>query len=88
MADTPRNPNVERVSAIPFEKDDVSPMPQYAPRARPAGTGTAKAPQPAAPAPPPKGEEYPGPQTSSSGDRSEPGRRPSSGADTTSREEE
>ena len=33
MARTPKNPNVERVARVPFDKDSVSPMPQFAPRA-------------------------------------------------------
>jgi len=33
MARTPKNPNVERVAGIPFDKDSVSPMPQFTPRA-------------------------------------------------------
>ena len=33
MARTPKNPNVERVARIPFDKDSVSPMPQITPRA-------------------------------------------------------
>lgn len=79
MARTPKNPNVERVAPMPFDKDDVSPLPQIAPRARSGDAGTrtsaADAPAPAAAPPPPSGrEEYPGPQTSSSGTHVEPGR--------------
>jgi hypothetical protein len=73
----PKNPNVERAARVPFEKDAVSPMPQYAPRQRAAGAGggTASAPLPVAG----EGasdarEDYPGPQTASSGERVEPGR--------------
>ena len=33
MTRTPKNPNVERVAGIPFDKDRVSPMPQIVPRA-------------------------------------------------------
>ena len=33
MARTPKNPNVERVARVPFDKDSVSPMPQFTPRA-------------------------------------------------------
>jgi hypothetical protein len=79
MARTPRNPNVERVAGMPFDKDDVSPMPQSVRRAREVGAGAGAAAagaQPQAPAktPPPAREEYPGPQTASSGSRVEPGR--------------
>jgi hypothetical protein len=71
MARTPKNPNVERVARIPFDKDSVSPMPQSARRARGAGAG----PRSSAPdAQPPGREEYPGPQTASSGTRVDPGR--------------
>ncbi len=82
MAGAPKNPNVERVSDIPFDKDSVSPMPQFAPRRRDEGAGddldAADTPQPAHAAPPPDREEYPGPQTTTSGERVEPGRRSSS----------
>ena len=80
MAD-PANPNVDRVAGIPFEKDAVSPMPQYTPRQRPPASGVAgtKGPDAAAPASRPDSEEYPGPQTSSTGERSEPGRQPTDG---------
>ncbi len=90
MSGTPKNPNVERVSSIPFEKDAVSPMPQYVSRRRAAGAGdpAATPPQPAPPARPGEREEYPGPQTSSTGERVEPGRRPASEADPTTSEEE
>jgi hypothetical protein len=71
MARTPKNPNVERVARIPFDKDSVSPMPQIAPRARgPGDPGRTRSPN----GPAPDREEYPGPQTSSSGARVEPGR--------------
>ena len=33
MERTPKNPNVERVARMPFDKDSVSPMPQITPRA-------------------------------------------------------
>lgn len=80
MAETPRNPNVERVKDIPFDKDSVSPMPQFTPRARTAGAGAAAAPLPAADQGPPHAqEEYPGPQTASSGEHVEPGRERSPG---------
>jgi hypothetical protein len=90
MAGTPKNPNVERVSNMPFDKDSVSPMPQYAPREQTAGAGSdaAASPQPASPAPPSDREEYPGPQTTTSGERVEPGRRPSSDGAATPSEEE
>jgi hypothetical protein len=71
MARAPKNPNVDRVSRIPFDKDTVSPMPQITPRAPGRGDG-ARTRSPNAPAP--DREEYPGPQTSSSGARAEPGR--------------
>jgi hypothetical protein len=77
MARRPKNPNVERVARIPFDKDSVSPLPQSARRA--AGAGRA-APAKAAGTPPstarsrpPAREEYPGPQTASSGMHVEPG---------------
>jgi hypothetical protein len=90
MAGTPKNPNVERVAGMPFDKDSVSPMPQFAPRERPAGAGSdaATPPEPAPAAPPPDREEYPGPQTTSSGERVEPGRRPASDGSPTPSEEE
>ena len=37
MSRTPKNPNVERVARMPFDKDTVSPMPQIVPRARVPG---------------------------------------------------
>lgn len=77
MTRTPKNPNFERVAHVPFEKDDISPMPQTVPRARGASVRGRSEPGEVdgpAPAPPPAGEEYPGPQTSSSGTRAEPGR--------------
>jgi hypothetical protein len=80
MAETPRNPNVERVKDIPFDKDSVSPMPQFAPRARTAGVGSARAPLPTAgPGGPDGAEEYPGPQTTASGEHVEPGRQSAPG---------
>lgn len=80
MAETPKNANVSRVKDIPFDKDGVSPMPQFTPRARTPGAGPAEAPLP----PAGKGhadpnEEYPGPQTTASGEHVEPGRARSSG---------
>jgi hypothetical protein len=70
MADAPKNPSAERAARIPFEKDDVMPLPQVTrlPRAAdgsaPDTVGSDHA----------QGkEEYPGPRTSSSGERSEPG---------------
>ena len=78
MERTPKNPNVERVARVPFDKDSVSPMPQIAPRAVGAGAGTrTRSPETPAPATaqvrPPEREEYPGPQTASSGAHVEPG---------------
>jgi hypothetical protein len=75
----PKNPNVERAARVPFDKDAVSPMPQYAPRQRADGAGpgseTASAPLPDTGAARPHAqEEYPGPQTATSGKRVEPGR--------------
>jgi hypothetical protein len=78
----PKNPNVERTARVPFEKDAVSPMPQYAPRQRPPGepAGAAAAPLPdTGEGRPNAKEEYPGPQTASSGERVEPGREPTDG---------
>jgi hypothetical protein len=75
MGQTPKNPNVERVRDIPFEKDAVMPLPQVATRlhAEPRRAHEAAA-APASGATPPEGrEEYPGPQTSPSGDHIEPG---------------
>lgn len=79
MSQTPKNPNVERVADIPYDKDAVSPVPQFAPRARGAGASGG----PGLPTPPsPEKEEYPGPQRSSDGARAEPGRRqPADGGD-------
>jgi hypothetical protein len=80
MAETPRNPNVERVKNIPYDKDTVSPMPQFTPRTRTAGAGAAQAPLPAdGPDSPRVQEEYPGPQTAANGEHVEPGRERSSG---------
>jgi hypothetical protein len=85
MADSPKNPNVERHAGMPFEKDAVSPLPQFAPRARTAGDapGSADAPLPTAAGGPKQNalEEYPGPQTASSGEHVEPGREPVNGAE-------
>jgi hypothetical protein len=77
----PKNPNVERAARVPFEKDAVSPLQQYAPRQRPAAAGgPATAPLPATSEGRPNAqEEYPGPQTASSGERVEPGREPTDG---------
>ena len=85
MPRTPKNPSFERVAHVPFEKDDISPMRQTVPRARESSArGRAEPGQVTGPAtaPPPAGEEYPGPQTSSSGTRVEPGRpRPTKARD-------
>ena len=90
MADTPRtpsNPNVERLSGMPFEKDEVSPLPQFAARQRDPGTVPAEAPLPDTGTAKPNGqEEYPGPQTASTGEHVEPGRQPSSGEATPPKE--
>ena len=40
MERTPKNPNVERLAGMPFDKDSVSPMPQIVPR---AAAGAARA---------------------------------------------
>jgi hypothetical protein len=79
MTQTPKNPNVDRVSEIPYDKDSVSPVPQYAPRAHGAGaTGGPGRPSP----PSPEKEQYPGPQRSSDGTHAEPGRlQPAKGSD-------
>lgn len=71
MTHTPTNPNVDQVADIPFDKDSVSPLRQYAPRARGAGASGGPG-QPTAPSP--EKEPYPGPQRSSDGTRAEPGR--------------
>jgi hypothetical protein len=63
-----KNPNVERVAHVPFDKDRVSPVPQITPRAPGAGSRIHKSPGTA-----PAREEYPGPQTASSGHHVEPG---------------
>lgn len=78
MARTPKNPNVERVARVPFDKDSVSPVPQTTPRTRDIGAGVriraTETPVPAtARTQPPAREEYPGPQTASSGAHVEPG---------------
>jgi hypothetical protein len=81
MADAPKNPNVERLAGMPFEKDAVSPLPQFAARSHEEGSaakGGSDEPRAAAERPAPDKEEYPGPQTATSGERAEPGRRPSS----------
>lgn len=77
----PKNPNVEQAARVPFDKDTVSPLQQYAPRQRAAGAGgPATAPLPATGAARPNAqEEYPGPQTASSGERVEPGRESTDG---------
>jgi hypothetical protein len=79
MARIPKNPNVERVAHIPFDKDRVSPMPQSARRARGVSAGprstASETPAPATERPRPRArEEYPGPQIASSGTNVEPGR--------------
>ncbi|MEO6010895.1 MAG: hypothetical protein ABIU38_22800 [Vicinamibacteraceae bacterium] len=85
MAQTPKNPNVEQVADVPFDKDTVSPVPQIRPRSHAAGAasrGRSETPPPAtARTRPQVDEEYPGPQTSSSGDHVEPGRGPSRSSD-------
>jgi hypothetical protein len=68
MARNPKNPNVERVAHMPFEKDRVSPVRQITPRAPGVGSRTHKS-----PGTPPGREQYPGPQTASSGEHVEPG---------------
>jgi hypothetical protein len=79
MTHTPNNPNVDHVADIPFDKDSVSPMPQYAPRARGAGASGGPG-QPTAPSA--EKEQYPGPQRSSDGTHAEPGRhQPAKGSD-------
>ena len=84
MARTRKNPNVDRLAPMPFDKDEVLPVRQVGPKGRPAaaGAGTnADIPAPSS-GPPPAGEEYPGPQTASSGRRVEPGRpRPTKSRD-------
>jgi hypothetical protein len=80
MAETPKNPSVARVADVPFDKDGVSPVPQFAARARKAGAAGTEAPLPAAEGRQPDAqEEYPGPQTASSGEHVEPGRKPTTG---------
>jgi len=77
MTRTPKNPAVERVAHVPFDKDSVSPLRQITPRPRDTAARGRTTPQdvPAADAAPTPGrEEYPGPQTGSSGVRAEPGR--------------
>jgi hypothetical protein len=71
MTQTPKNPNVDRVAEIPYDKDSVSPTSQFAPRAR--GAGASGGPGPSTP-PSPEKEQYPGPQRSSDGTHAEPGR--------------
>lgn len=79
MTHTPNNPAVDRVSEIPYDKDSVSPTTQYAPRAR--GAGASGGPGPST-SPSPEKEQYPGPQRSSDGTHSEPGRvKPEDGND-------
>ena len=41
MTQTPKNPNGDRVADVPFDKDTVSPVPQYAPRTHGAGSSGA-----------------------------------------------
>ena len=88
MADSPKNPNVERHAGRPFEKDAVSPLPQFAPRTRSAGDApdADHAPLPTAGHGKQNGlEEYPGPQTAPSGEHVEPGREPVTGPDDNSK---
>jgi hypothetical protein len=75
MAHAPNNPNVEKAADIPYDKDSVSPLPQFAPRARGAAAGRSHTALPASHSagPEPKGE-YPGPQNAPSGGHDEPGR--------------
>ena len=79
MTQTPKNPNVDRLSEIPYDKDKVSPVPQYAPRARAAGAGGGPW-RPSLPSA--EKEQSPGPQRSSDGTQAEPGRmHPAKGGD-------
>lgn len=78
MARAPKNPNAERGSHLPWDKEGALPIPAGAPRARPGGAATGRSAsdrrRPAArETSPPAREEYPGPQTASSGAHVEPG---------------
>jgi hypothetical protein len=75
MAQAPNNPNVEKAADIPYDKDSVSPLLQFKPRARGVGGGRSHTGLPVTHegGPEPK-EEYPGPQNAPSGGRAEPGR--------------
>lgn len=82
MAPASKNPNIERSAGMPFDKDTVSPVPPQTQRPRAPGTGEAETAVPETTAGKPLGhEEYPGPQTATSGERAEPGRLPSSEPD-------
>ena len=76
----PKNANLSRATHLPWDKEGALPIPAGAPgrrRARASSTRGAAADraQPeAGRRSPPAREEYPGPQTSSSGTRVEPGR--------------
>jgi hypothetical protein len=80
MARAPKNANLSRATHLPWDKEGALPIPAgtaKARRARPSSTRGAAGEQ-AQPAAgrrsPPVREEYPGPQTSSDGNRVEPGR--------------
>lgn len=74
MTQEPKNPNVEKVADIPFDKESISPVPPFTPRTRGAGSPeTGMPPLSEVGGPEPK-EEYPGPQHAPSGGHAEPGR--------------
>jgi hypothetical protein len=78
MARAAKNPNLEGATRLPWDKEGALPIPSGAPKARRAGApvrGTASdRPRPATGrSTPPAHEEYPGPQTASTGEHVEPG---------------
>jgi hypothetical protein len=78
MPRAPKNPDLSRATHLPWDKDGALPIPAGASKARRAGASSRRgdAPEPAtadASGRPPAREEYPGPQTASTGEHVEPG---------------
>jgi hypothetical protein len=84
MTRDPKNPDLSRATHLPWDKDGALPIPSGAPKARRAGASSKRGAAEPEPAPadghrPPAREEYPGPQTASTGEHVEPGDAGSSG---------
>ena len=74
MARAPKHSN-RSASHLPWDKERALPIPSGAPKAPRAGAAASEAPSPSAERhQPPDREEYPGPQTASTGEHVEPGR--------------